>query len=164
MAENYKVGERYYVPVMVTKVEKASEGDRYPITASFLFTKKKTAFNTFANEPDLLLTAEEVAGLLKTKADVMTVTADSLQKENEKLEAELTELEKKNLELENENGKLTAKVNNLQTDCEQYRQSNVALRRTVDALTASEDKNTHRAMLMDSLIEILLEKIEEMRR
>jgi chromosome segregation ATPase len=88
MAETYKVGERYYVPVRVTKVEKASEGDRYPITASFLYTKKKTAFNTFANEPDLLLTAEEVAGLLKTKADVMEVVSDSLQEENEELKAE----------------------------------------------------------------------------
>jgi chromosome segregation ATPase len=88
MAETYKVGERYYVPVRVTKVEKASEGDRYPITASFLYTKKKTAFNTFANEPGILLTADEVAGSLKTKADVMEVVSDSLQEENEELRAE----------------------------------------------------------------------------
>jgi hypothetical protein len=56
------------------------------------------------------------------------------------------------------------RITELEAECERYRQRNIALRRTVDSLTASEDKNTHRAMLMDALIEILLEKIGEMRK
>ena len=90
MAETYKVGERYYVPVRVTKVEKASEGDRYPITASFLYTKKKTAFNTFADEPGLLLTAEDIALVINTEMDD---ALEELKARNTELEARCKELD-----------------------------------------------------------------------
>jgi hypothetical protein len=156
MAETYKVGERYYVPVRVTKVEKASEGDRYPITASFLYTKKKTAFNTFANEPDLLLTAEEVAGLLKTKADAMTVTADSLQEENEELRAKLVEFKEAN-------GKQTAEILGLKARLAQLTDANDSIGKNRDAL------NNEAAVHMTSIhnlqvaVEVLAEKIFEMR-
>jgi HSP20 family molecular chaperone IbpA len=160
MAKEFKVGDKCYLPVEITDT---NFGRDFPVQFRY-FDGEDHYTESVAYKEGVLLTAEDVVSKYKTKADAMEVVSDSLQGENEKLEAELAELEKKNLELENENGKLTAKVNNLQTDCEQYKQSNAALRRTVDALTASEDKNTHRAMLMDSLIEILLEKIEEMRR
>jgi uncharacterized coiled-coil DUF342 family protein len=156
MAETYKVGERYYVPVRVTKVEKASEGDRYPITASFLYTKKKTAFNTFANEPDLLLTAEEVAGLLKTKADAMTVTADSLQKENDELKDKCAEFLKTI-------GVQSDKIRELQAKIAQLTDANDSIGKNRDAL------NNEAAVHMTSIhnlqvaVEVLAEKIFEMR-
>ena len=141
MAKEYKVGERYYLPVLVSDVVNTF------IRLAYLDGVNND--HLMVNDrPDILLTAYEISSKFRRA------------KEDERI----AELEKKNLELENENGKLTAKVNNLEAECEQYRQTNVSLSRTVNLLTASEDRNTHRAMLMDSLMMILLEKIEEMRR
>lgn len=88
MAKTYEVGERYYVPVRVTKVEKALEGDRYPITVDFLYAKKETAFSTFANEPGLLLTAEEIATVINTERDD---ALEELEAENGKLKQQLAD-------------------------------------------------------------------------
>ena len=119
MAENYKVGEKYFLPVRVFEV---MDDITYAYPVRIEFENGNGCMdgrNAIKGNPNLLLTAEEVA---------------------------------------------ETRIKELEAECEKYRQSNIALRRTVDALTASEDRNTHRAMLMDALMIILLEKINEMRR
>lgn len=91
MAKEYKVGERYYLPVRVMEI--MDDTYTYPVRIEFENGNGcMGGMNAIKSNPDLLLNAEEVAGLLKTKADAMTVTADSLQKENEELKEKIAEL------------------------------------------------------------------------
>lgn len=91
MAKEYRVGERYYLPVRVREI--MDDTYTYPVRIEFENGNGcMDGMNAIKGNPDLLLNAEEVAGPLKTKADAMTVTADSLQKENEELKAKIAEL------------------------------------------------------------------------
>lgn len=86
MAKRFKKGDVAYVPVKIAEVEYEDKWYDYVVRVPALDGRK--AEFPFCVADEEIKTAEEVAGSLKTKADVMTVTADSLQEENEELKAE----------------------------------------------------------------------------
>ena len=90
MAKRFKKGDTAYVPVKIAEVEHEDKWYDYVVkTPAYDGVKAEFPFCVADEE---IKTAEEVAGPLKTKADAMTVTADSLQKENEELKAKVAEL------------------------------------------------------------------------
>ena len=92
MAEIYEVGKDYYLPVSVIEIMDSTY--TYPVRIEFENGNGcMDGRNAIKGNPNLLLTAEEIAGLFKTKADAMTVTADSLQEENKKLKHEFKDAE-----------------------------------------------------------------------
>ena len=90
MAKRFKKGDTAYVPVKIAEVEHEDKWYDY-VVKTHAYDGVKAEF-PFCVADEEIKTAEEVAGPLKTKADAMTVTADSLQKENEELKAKIAEL------------------------------------------------------------------------
>ena len=102
MAKEYKVGERYYLPVTVQSILDC--GCKYPVGIEFVDSDgyNTTEETAVGNEPDLLLTADEIA------TDINTERAEIMEG-----------LGKQNLELSKQNEELSARVEEL-TDLTNY--------------------------------------------
>lgn len=171
----YEVGKQYYIPASVVSNQKRSEDDRYPITVSFLYSNKKTQFFTFADEPDLLLTAEEVyasrqmadeIGHIEDMLDYGRQKYDeiaTLKSENERLSKQNEELGARLAEFKDTIGKQSDKLKELQARIIELNEVNSSLGENRDAL------NNEAAVHMTSIhnlqvaVEVLAEKIFEMR-
>ena len=96
MAKEYKVGERYYLPVTVQSI--LDGGYKYPVGIEFVDSDgyDTTEETAIGNEPNLLLTAGEIATDINTeRAEVMETLAKQnleLSKQNEELSARVEEL------------------------------------------------------------------------
>ena len=88
MAKNYKVGEKYYLPVTVY-VDKSDDGGDFPIGIKYNDGKVEIR-DYIQDSPGLLLKAEEVADN-DAQGDLVTAKAaiDYLQEENNKLKREV---------------------------------------------------------------------------
>lgn len=76
MAKEYKVGEKYYLPVTVF-IDRG-EGDDFPIGIEF-FDGKQGVRDSLRNKPDLLLTAEEIiSNILLDNNNYMTLPSRTL--------------------------------------------------------------------------------------
>ena len=95
MAKEYKVGERYYLPVIIKSI---CPGYKYPVGIEFVDSDgyDTTKETTVGNEPDLLLTADEIATTINTeRAEIMESLGKQnleLSKQNEELSARVEEL------------------------------------------------------------------------
>jgi hypothetical protein len=92
MAKEYKEGEKYYLPVVVDEV--LYEG-KYPVKLTFVDGGGGDSVG-IADEPNLLLTADEIATDINTeRAEVMENLGNhnlELSKQNEELSARVEEL------------------------------------------------------------------------
>lgn len=88
MAKNYKVGEKYYLPVTVY-VDKSDDGGDFPIGIKYNDGKVEIR-DYIQDSPGLLLKAEEVADN-DAQDDLVTAreAIDYLQEENNKLKREV---------------------------------------------------------------------------
>ena len=128
MAKEYKVGERYYLPVTVKSI--LDGGYKYPVGVEFVDSDgyDSTEETAIGNEPDLLLTADEIATEINTeRAEIM----ESLGKQN--------------LELSKQNEELSARVEEL-TDLTNYyiaerQRNNLNIRLLLDKIAELEGKN-----------------------
>lgn len=152
MAKRFQNGDTVYLPVKIDEVKYEDKRYDYVVRIPAL-GGEKNGF-PFGAKDEELKTAEEVAGPLKTKADAMTVTADSLQKENDKLETKVerlttwyeeanrtaSEATEANDELKAKIAELRAENEKLKADCNDWKDT--ADDRIVDVqnLTAENDK------------------------
>ena len=96
MAKEYKVGEKYYLPVTVK--ESIGTNYKYPIALEFVDCEGYDTTDTIciAGEPDLLLTADEIATDINAeRAEIMESFGKQsleLSKQNEELSARVEEL------------------------------------------------------------------------
>ena len=150
MAKNYGVGEKYYLPVTVKEI---NPGYQYPIDLEFTDCDSRDTTDEIriTDDPDLLLTAEEIA-------------ADIHFRKNREKEARFEELEKENQELKNENGKLTAKVDELETELNNAKGLNefaVKTEQTREKLIAEQREIMKK---YNVVIDILIDKIVALRK
>jgi len=133
--ENYVDGKEYFLKGT------AHNGDSLGWSVEFYYNNGVgKSCGKLSDEPGLLLTAEEVAGSLKTKADVMEVVSDSLQEENEKLKTKVERLttwyeeaNKTASEAVEANDELKAKISELRT-------RNAELEAILKEVTATRDE------------------------
>ena len=111
MAKEYKRGEKYYLPVTISSI---APGYQYPIELMFADCDERDTTDTvrIADEPELLLTAEDIAMVVNTENEDSLA---ELKSRNAELEALLKEVMatrdeaiKQNDELITENKKLKA--------------------------------------------------------
>lgn len=127
MTKEYEVGERYYLPVTVKSI---CPGYQYPIELRFIDSNLCDTDDTtsIADEPDLLLTAEDIATVINTERDEaleeLKAKVAKLEAENASLKESLHEASEENLandealaqmsvkkaELKDENEKLKAEL------------------------------------------------------
>ena len=127
MAENYEVGRTYYLPVKVYEV--MDDTYTYPVRFEFEKGNGTTTANAIKNNPNLLLTADDIATTINTeRAEIM----ESLGKQN--------------LELSKQNEELSARVEEL-TDLTNYyiaerQRNNLNIRLLLDKIAELEgEKN-----------------------
>ena len=95
MAKEYKVGEKYYLPVTIKSI---CPGYKYPIELGFIDSNLCDTDDTtsIADEPDVLLTSDEIATTINTeRAEIMETLGKQnleLSKQNEELSARVEEL------------------------------------------------------------------------
>jgi cell division protein FtsB len=150
MAKNYEVGEKYYLPVTVKEI---NPGYQYPIDLEFTDCDSRDTTDEIriTDDPDLLLTAEEIA-------------ADIHFRKNREKEARFEELERENQELKNENGKLTAKVDDLEAELTNARHVNeyaVETAQNKEKLIAEQRELIKKYGMV---IDILLDKITALKK
>lgn len=128
MAKEYKIGEKYYLPVTVKSI--LDGGYKYPVGIEFVDSDgyDTTEETAVGNEPDLLLTADEIA------TDINTERAEIMES-----------LGKQNLELSKQNEELSARVEEL-TDLTNYymaerQRDNLNIRLLLDKIAELEGKN-----------------------
>lgn len=129
MAKEYKVGERYYLPVTVK--DGIGTSYSYPIVLEFVDCEGRDTTDTIciADDPGLLLTAGEIA------TDINTERAEVMES-----------LGKQNLELSKQNEELSARVEEL-TDLTNYyiaerQRDNLNIRLLLDKIAELEgEKN-----------------------
>jgi len=135
MAKEYKVGEKYYLPVTV----KENDTDhRYPITLEFVDCESRNTTDSanIADEPDLLLTAEDIAMVINTERDDALA---ELKARNAELEALLKEVMATRDEAIRQNDELLAENSKLKSDCNDWKDTADDRITDVQTLTAERD-------------------------
>lgn len=148
MAKNYGVGEKYYLPVTVKEI---NPGYQFPIDLEFTDCDGRDTTDSvrITDDPDLLLTAEEIA-------------ADIHFRKNREKEARLEELERENQELKSENDKLTAKVDDLEADLQNAKAAIDNYHEVEHRRAGYTDKQTQAINRKDKEIEILIDRITKL--
>ena len=147
MAKEYKVGERYYLPVTVKSI--LDGGYKYPVGIEFVDSDgyDTTEETAVGNEPDLLLTADEVCEC--------QVTA---------LKDEIATLKSENARLSKQNEELGAKVDDLEADLQNARHVNEY---AVETAQNKENLIAEQRELIkkySAVIDILIDKIVALRK
>lgn len=150
MAEKYEVGEKYYLPVTISSI---NPGYQYPIELVFDDCDGRDTTDTarIADEPDLLLTASEIAANFRCKV-------------NREKEEHFKELERENQELKGENGKLTAKVDDLEVELENARSVNEFAVKTEQTSKKIIEEQRGLIKKYGMVIDILLDKIAALKK
>lgn len=113
---HYEPGKEYFLKATVRDIYGSGQ-HRLRVTVPVSLPKQGECTEIYmANEPGLLLAADEVAGTLKTKADAMEVVSDSLNAENKKLRDKVNCTEAELAELKKANDKLAERISTLQRD------------------------------------------------
>lgn len=147
MAENYKVGENYYLPVKVYEIMDGAYA--YPIRFEF---GKGNGCNTNAieNEPNLLLTASEIA-------------ANFHYRKNIEKEERLAALEKENTDLKEQVKLLKAEAKDWRSKYMGAKANRDDYKRAADHLKAECDRTNNELALMKVINFTLAEKIEDLK-
>ena len=116
MAKEYKVGEKYYLPVTINNIY---AGHNYPICIEFVDSNGRDTSDTIciADDPDLLLTAEDIALVINTERDEALA---ELKSRNAELEALLKEVMATRDEAIKQNNELIADRNNWKEAAQRY--------------------------------------------
>ena len=119
MAKEYKVGERYYLPVTVKSI---CPGYKYPIDLEFIDSNYGDTEDSIAiaDEPDLLLTAEDIATVINTENEDALA---ELKSRNAELEALLKEVMATRDEAVKQNNELIADCANWKEAAQRYHDS-----------------------------------------
>ena len=147
MAKEYKKGDKYYLPVIVDEIV---YGDNYPVKLTFLDGGGGDSVG-IADKPNLLLTATEIAENVHFRR-------------NRERDNRLEELEKKNLELKAENEKLSAKVDNLETELNSARSVNEFAVKTEQTREKLIGEQRELIRKYGMVIDILLDKITALKK
>ena len=147
MAKEYKKGDKYYLPVIVDEI--LYEG-KYPVKLTFLDGGGGDSVG-IADKPNLLLTATEIAENVHFRR-------------NRERDNRLEELEKKNLELKAENEKLSAKVDNLETELNSARSVNEFAVKTEQTREKLIGEQRELIRKYGMVIDILLDKITALKK
>ena len=144
MAKEYKVGERYYLPVTVKSI---CPGYKYPIELMFIDSNYGDTDDeiSVADEPDLLLTSDEIA------TDINTERAEVMET-----------LGKQNLELSKQNEELGTKVDDLEAELNNAKAAIDRWREIENHNTSYIDKQTRASNRKDKEIEILIDRITKL--
>ena len=136
MAKEYKVGERYYLPVTVK--DGIGTSYNYPIVLEFVDCEGRDTTDTIciADEPDLLLTAEDIAMVINTENEDALA---ELKSRNAELEALLKEVMATRDEAIRQNDELIAENKKLKSDCNEWKDT--ANERLNAVQTLSEERN-----------------------
>ena len=163
MAKNYGVGEKYYLPVTVKEI---NPGYQYPIDLEFTDCDGRDTTDTvrIADEPDLLLTAEDIAAVINTERDDALA---ELKSRNAELEALLKEVMatrdeaiQQNNELIAENDKLKADRNNWKEAAQRYHDNaKVADKATEELRKENKDLKAKAAENADTISRLSANKV-----
>lgn len=159
MAENYEVGKSYYLPVKVFEVM----DDTYTYPARIEFENGNGCMDgrgAIKNEPNLLLTAEEIyanrqmADKIEHLTDMMDYgrkkydEIEELKSSNAELEALLKEVMATRDEAIKQNNELIAENNKLKADCDEWKDT------AYERLNAIQTLSTERNKVMASNAEL----------
>jgi chromosome segregation ATPase len=133
--ENYVDGNEYFIKGKVRSGELPGRPVEFSYDSGY-----GTNCGVLADEPGLLLTAEEVAGSLKTKADVMEVVSDSLQEENEELKTKVERLTTWYEEANRTASEATEANDELKAKIAELRTHNAELEALLKEVTATRDE------------------------
>ena len=167
MAKEYKVGEKYYLPVTVKSI---CPGYKYPIDLEFIDSNWGDTEDSIsiADEPDLLLIAEDIAMVINTERDdaleelksrnaeletllkEVMATRDEAIKQNNELIAENKRLAEENLRLRNKAIERTTNADNLMKenerlkgDCNEWKDA--VDKRIIDIQTLTAERDNLKA-------------------
>ena len=117
MAKEYKRGEKYYLPVTISSIV---PGYQYPIELMFVDCDGRDTTDSvrIADEPELLLTAEDIAMVINTERDDALA---ELKARNAELEALLKEVMATRDEAIRQNDELIAENERLKSDCNDWK-------------------------------------------
>ena len=134
MAKEYKVGEKYYLPVTV--YNDGDEGDNSVIEIEF--RDGLYGFRNFVrNKPDFLLTAEDIALVINTERDDALA---ELKTRNAELEALLKEVMATRDEAVRQNDELITENKKLKADCNEWKDTANERLNAVQTLSAERNK------------------------
>ena len=137
MAKEYKVGEKYYLPVTVK--DSIGTNYKYPIALEFVDCEGYDTTDTIciADEPDLLLTAEDIAMVINTERDD---ALEELKSRNAELEALLKEVMATRDEAIRQNDELIAENKKLKDGADKLKDTLVDRTKDVQHLTEENAK------------------------
>lgn len=161
MAKEYKVGERYYLPVTVK--DGIGTSYNYPVVLEFVDCEGRDTTDTIciANEPDLLLTADEIidAKIGRTRFEEIKKRYDSDVAE---LGGEIKTLKYENERLSKQNEELGAKADDLEAELQNAKAAIDRWREIENHNTRYIDKQTQATNRKDKEIEILIDRITKL--
>ena len=136
MAKEYKVGERYYLPVTISSI---APGYQYPIELLFVDCDGRDTTDAvrIADEPELLLTAEDIATVINTERDD---ALEELKSRNAELEALLKEVMATRDEAIRQNNELIAENKKLKDGADKLKDTLVDRTKDVQHLTEENAK------------------------
>ena len=136
MAKEYKRGEKYYLPVTISSI---APGYQYPIELMFDDCDERDTTDTvrIADEPDLLLTAEDIAMVINTERDDALA---ELKSRNAELEALLKEVMATRDEAIRQNDELIAENKKLKDGADKLKDTLVDRTKDVQHLTEENEK------------------------
>ena len=165
MAENYKVGEKYFLPVTVY-VDRSDEGGDFPVGIKY-FDGKADIRDYIQDEPGVLMTVGEIidANIIQARDNDKT-GYEELKKRYEGVLNNATEMsdEIKTLKFENErlskkNEELGTKVNDLEAELQNAQKSIDYNNKMEKSRTRLVDGQTLTIYRKDKTINILIDKI-----
>lgn len=163
MAKEYKIGEKYYLPVTVK--DGIGTSYNYPVVLEFVDCEGRDTTDTIciANEPDLLLTADEIIDekIGRTRFEEIKKRYDSDVAE---LGGEIKTLKYENERLSKQNEELGAKVDELEAKLEDARHVNDY---AVETAQNKENLIKEQRELMKKysvVIDVLIDKITALKK
>lgn len=155
MAKEYKVGERYYLPVAVFTTDARSID---PIGLKYVYTGNgNTGAMYLSDYPDLLLTAEEIALVINTERDEALA---ELKSRNAELEALLKEVMATRDEAIKQNNELIADRNNWKEAAQRYHDNaKVADKATEELRKENKDLKAKAAENADTISRLSANKV-----
>ena len=152
MAENYKEGDKYYLPVVVDEIDEAAD---YALNLRFI-DGRSGDYVRVMDKPNLLLTADEIADA-KYEEIKKRYECDVVE-----LGGEIKTLKFENERLSKQNEELGTKVDDLEADLQNAKAAIDRWREIENHNTSYIDKQTQAINRKDKEIEILIDRITKL--
>ena len=155
MAENYKEGDKYYLPVLVDKIDTDFE---FPV--KLWFNDGDTGDNAdIKDNPNLLLAADEIAD---AKYEEIKKRYERALNDVVKLSGEIKTLKFENERLSKQNGELGTKADDLEAELQNAKAAIDRWREIENHNTSYIDKQTQATNRKNKEIEILIDRITKL--